>query len=173
LAWLNVPISLSRRVKWSGCATAVTSAPITSARLPAPRIGGVTSRWPPTSNLKAARGVCLPFPDCYCSARHCRHPPATGNCLQPSAVRRTQVIGAPQRDALDSIDSHGNVRLRPNRADPSATRTTARFHGRRERSRLIPEAFFPLQRRFVASTWACVHVADVNCAPGVQTSLPD
>src|ERR1700761_7940114 len=66
------------------CTSAVTDAPITFNPPARPRIGGVASRGPPTSN----RGVEGPTEcpvyrllDCRCSARHCRHPPSNAEYI--------------------------------------------------------------------------------------------
>src|ERR1700754_4191743 len=60
------------------CDSAATNAPITFNSPARPRIGGVTSRWPPTSKWPVEGPTGCPvyrLLDCRCSARHCRHPP--------------------------------------------------------------------------------------------------
>src|SRR3954468_130969 len=60
------------------CTNAVTSAPITFNSPARPRIGGVTSRWPPTLKRPVEDPTGCPvyrLLHCHCSARHCRHPP--------------------------------------------------------------------------------------------------
>jgi hypothetical protein len=58
--------------------SAVTNAPVTFNSPARPRIGGVASRWPPTSKRPVEGPTRCPvyrYLDCHCSARHCRHPP--------------------------------------------------------------------------------------------------
>src|ERR1700756_1454679 len=59
-------------------ATAATSAPITFNSSARPRIGGVTSRWPPTSERPVEDPTGRPIHrllNRHCTACHSRHPP--------------------------------------------------------------------------------------------------
>jgi hypothetical protein len=84
------------------CTSAVTTAPITFNSPARPRIGGVTSRWPPTSNRPVEGRTRCPvyrLLDCHCSARHCRHPPITAE-YNGDVARRARHPG--QRLGTDS-----------------------------------------------------------------------
>src|SRR5262249_53999458 len=85
------------------CASASTCAPITFSSSARPRIGGVTRRWPPTSNRPVEGPIGCPvyrLPDCHCSARHCRPPHVIHPicCRSISAVHELRQL-SPRRDA--------------------------------------------------------------------------
>jgi hypothetical protein len=80
------------------CTSAVTNAPISVNSFARPRIGGVASRWPPTSKRPVEGPTRCPvyrLLDCHCSARHCRHPPVRSQ-PRPQVFTQFRGLGGPR-----------------------------------------------------------------------------
>jgi hypothetical protein len=92
------------------CPSAATSVPITFSSSARPRIGGVTSPWPPTSKrpVEDPTGCCPVYRllDRHCSACHSRHPPI--HAEYTSMLRSVHAIRAATRPRHPNIsgDDH-------------------------------------------------------------------